>query len=74
MKQVQLKNYPKFWTDVVGRIADKIDPSSHFSGALFELYVKEWYDLDVHIVKFGLLGEVYMSESDYVVFLLKWKQ
>ena len=74
MKKVYLKDYPKFWSDFTARINNIIDPSAYMSGALAKRYIKEWYDIDVHIMQFGLFGQVYMLETDYVVFLLKWQE
>lgn len=72
MKRINLKEYPKFWTDFTGRIMDNIDPSAPLSGTLVKRCIKDWYGIDVHIMHSGLMGEVYMLEPEYVVFLLKW--
>lgn len=72
MQKVNLKNYPRFWADFTERINDTIDPSAHVSAALVKLYIKDWYDIDVHIMQFGLFGEVYMLGKDYTAFAIKW--
>ena len=72
VKKINLKAYPKFWTDFVGRINTQIDPSAHVSGQDVKRLMQDWYGINVHIMQSGSLGEVYMLGQDYTAFLLRW--
>ena len=72
MRRVKLREYPKFWDDLVERVNESIDPSGHVSGALLKLWIKEWYNMDVYITSNGKLAEVHMHDAEYTAFLLRW--
>ena len=72
MKRINLKEYPKFWTDFADRINAEIDPSSHISSHNIKRWMLDWYGINVHIMNSGSLGEVYMLGQDYTAFVLRW--
>jgi len=72
MKRVNLKQYPKFWHDIVSRMQDHIDASSAISAHHFKMWLSEWYGINVYVMSTSVAGEVYMLESDYIAFALRW--
>ena len=72
MRKVNLKSYPKFWTDFTSRINKEIDPSWSIPGMLVKVYLETWYGITVHITSSAYFGEVYMLEKDYTGFMLQW--
>lgn len=72
MKRVNLKNYPKFWNDVIGRINAHIDASAPIDGNRFKLWMKDWYGINVYVMPSSLVGEVYMLDEEYTMFALRW--
>ena len=72
MKRINLKEYPKFWTDFADRINAEIDPSAHVSGQDVKRWIQAWYGINVYIMHSGSLGEVYMLDPDYTAFVLRW--
>ena len=72
MNRVNLKAYPKFWTDFADRVNEEIDPSAAVSGHDIKRWMQAWYGINVHIMHSGSLGEVYMLDRDYTAFVLRW--
>ena len=72
MKRVNLKAYPRFWTDFADRVNEQIDPSAAVSGHDIKRWMQAWYGINVHIMHSGSLGEVYMLDRDYTAFVLRW--
>ena len=72
MNRVNLKAYPKFWTDFADRVNEEIDPSAAVSGQDIKRWMQAWYGINVHIMHSGSLGEVYMLDRDYTAFVLRW--
>ena len=72
MRKVDLRSYPKFWTDFSDRINKQIDPSAAISGQDIKRWMQAWYGINVHIMHSGSLGEVYMLDQDYTAFVLRW--
>ena len=72
MNRVNLKAYPKFWTDFADRVNQEIDPSAAVSGHDIKRWMQAWYGINVHIMHSGSLGEVYMLDRDYTAFVLRW--
>ena len=72
MNRVNLKTYPKFWTDFADRVNEQIDPSAAVSGHDIKRWMQAWYGINVHIMHSGSLGEVYMLDRDYTAFVLRW--
>lgn len=72
MRRVNLREYPRFWSDLVDRVNTSIDPSSHVSGSLLKLWIKEWYGMTVYITSNGNLAEIHMHDADFTAFLLRW--
>jgi hypothetical protein len=72
MNRVNLKAYPKFWTDFADRVNQEIDPSASISGQDIKRWMRSWYGINVHIMHSGSLGEVYMLDQDYTAFVLRW--
>ena len=72
MNRVNLKAYPKFWTDFADRVNQEIDPSASISGQDIKRWMRSWYGINVHIMHSGSLGEVYMLDRDYTAFVLRW--
>ena len=72
MKRVNLKQYPKFWHDIVSRMQNHIDPSAAIGSQQFKLWMAEWYGINVYVMASTQAGEVYMLEPEYIAFLLKW--
>lgn len=72
MNRVNLKAYPKFWTDFADRVNQEIDPSAAVSGQDIKRWMQAWYGINVHIMHSGSLGEVYMLDRDYTAFVLRW--
>lgn len=72
MKRVNLKQYPRFWQDIIGRIQDCVDPSAAVSSYQFKLWMAEWYGINVYVMPTTQAGEVYMLESEYIAFSLRW--
>lgn len=73
MVEVNLRTYEKFWDtfreDVAYTTGDNITvPSSTYATK----WIKEWYNIDVSIPQYGLLGLCYMTEEQYSWFLLRW--
>jgi hypothetical protein len=72
MNRVNLKAYPRFWTDFADRVNEQIDPSAPVSGHDIKRWMQSWYGINVHIMHSGSLGEVYMVGRDYTAFVLRW--
>ena len=72
MNRVNLKAYPRFWTDFADRVNEQIDPSAAVSGHDIKRWMQAWYGINVHIMHSGSLGEVYMLDRDYTAFVLRW--
>lgn len=72
MKKVCLRDYPKFWEELVGRARDHIDASAAVSPHEIKLWLAEWYGINVYVMPSTIAGEVYMLETDYVAFVLRW--
>ena len=72
MKKVVLADHPKFWSDLVGRIQDHIDASAAVSSQQLKLWIADWYGINVYVMSSTTNGEVYMLDSEYVAFVLRW--
>lgn len=72
MRKVNLKSYPKFWTDFTDRVNKNIDPSMPISGSLIKIWIKDWYGLNLYITSNGAFAEVHMHDAEYTAFLLRW--
>jgi len=72
MNRVNLKAYPRFWTDFADRVNLEIDPSAAVSGHDIKRWMQAWYGINVHVMHSGSLGEVYMVGRDYTAFVLRW--
>ena len=80
MKRVNLREFPKFWIDYRNQVIDLIQDvdlsegqkviKSWYSGS--ENLIKDWYGFTVKIDWAGSLGEVFMSDQDYTLFVLKY--
>jgi hypothetical protein len=72
MRKINLKAYPKFWADFVGRVETAHGTSYAVNVATLKGYILEWYGIAVHVTSSAERGEVYMLEKDYTGFMLKW--
>jgi hypothetical protein len=72
MRKVKLPDYPEFWSDLGSRIQNHIDASTAVSSHQFKLWMAEWYGINVYVMSSTIAGEVYMLESDYIAFVLRW--
>lgn len=72
MRRVNLKAYPRFWTDFADRVNEQIDPSAPVSGYDIKRWMLAWYGINVNVMHSGSLGEVYMVSRDYTAFVLRW--
>lgn len=72
MKKVDLRKYPKFWSDFTSRINREIDPSWSIPSMLVKVYLETWYGITVHVTSSADFGEVYMLDPEYTGFMLKW--
>ena len=72
VRKVNLKSYPKFWADFIGRVEEAYGTSYAVPVSMFKKYIEEWYGITVHITSTAERGEVYMLEKDYTGFMLKW--
>jgi hypothetical protein len=72
MKRVNLIQYPKFWIDINARINKYIGPGAAVGSHHIKLWMKEWYGINVYVMPSTIAGEVYMLETDYIAFVLRW--
>lgn len=72
MRKINLKSYPKFWDNFIGRVNKEIDPSSFVASVNIKQWLKEWYGITVHITSNGAFAEVYIQDADYTAFILRW--
>jgi hypothetical protein len=72
MRKVNLRAYPKFWTDFIGRVEDIYGTSYSVNVTTLKRNIEEWYGINVHITSTADRGEVYMLEKDYTGFMLQW--
>lgn len=72
MKRVNLQMYSKFWQDITARINKHIDPSAAVGSHHIKLWMQEWYGINVYVMPMNQLGEVYMLDEDYTMFVLRW--
>jgi hypothetical protein len=72
VKKVNLKSYPDFWADFVGRVETAHGTSYAVNVVTLKRYIQEWYGIAVHITSTAEHGEVYMLDKDYTGFMLKW--
>lgn len=72
MKRVNLIAYPKFWLDITDRIRTTVDPSAAVGSHHIKLWMQEWYGINVYVMPMNQLGEVYMLDEDYTMFVLRW--
>ena len=72
MRKVDLRAYPKFWADFIGRVEEAYGTSYAVNIATLKGLIEEWYGIRVHITSTAERGEVYMLEKDYTGFMLKW--
>ena len=72
MKRVNLRMYPKFWLDMTVRINKHIDPSATVGLHHIKLWMQGWYGINVYVMPTNPLGEVYMLDEDYTMFVLRW--
>lgn len=72
MRKINLKNYPKFWDDLIGRIHSETDASGYVSSVNLKQWLKDWYGITVHITANGVFAEVYIQDNEYTAFLLRW--
>ena len=72
MRKINIKSYPKFWDDFVGRVHTETDPSSFVASANIKQWLKDWYGITVHITSNGTFADVYMHDEEYTAFLLRW--
>ena len=66
MNRVNLKAYPKFWTDFADRVNQEIDPSAAVSGHDIKRWMQAWYGINVHIMHSGSLGEECQDPYDTI--------
>jgi hypothetical protein len=65
--------YPKFWLDLTIRINKCIEAEGGEGGLHhIKLWMQEWYGINVYVMPTNQLGEVYMLDEDYTVFVLRW--
>jgi hypothetical protein len=72
VKRVNLIQYPKFWIDMTARINKHIDPSAAVGSHHIKLWMQRWYGINVYVMPTNQLGEVYMLDEDYTMFVLRW--
>jgi hypothetical protein len=72
MRKINLRAYPKFWADFVGRVETAHGTIYAVNVATLKGYIQEWYGIAVHITSTAAPGEAYMLEKDYTGFMLKW--
>jgi hypothetical protein len=72
MRKVDLRAYPKFWADFVGRVEHVHGTSYAVHVMMLKGYIEEWYGITVHVTATAERGEVYMLDKDYTGFMLKW--
>jgi len=72
MRKVDLRAYPKFWADFIGRVEHVHGTSYAVHVMMLKGYILEWYGIAVHVTSSAERGEVYMLDKDYTGFMLKW--
>lgn len=80
MKQVNLREFPEFWSDFRSRVIeinqelDLADGYKIFNGwySGSTKFIKDWYGFTVEMDRSGSLGAVFMSDQDYTLFALKY--
>ena len=72
VRKVDLRAYPKFWADFIGRVEDIYGTSYAVNVTTLKGLIEEWYGIRVHITSTAERGEVYMLDKDYTGFMLKW--
>ena len=63
MKKVDLRKYPKFWADFIGRVEEAYGTSYAVNVTTLKGLIEEWYGIRVHITSTAERGEVYMLEK-----------
>lgn len=72
VRKVNLRAYPKFWADFIGRCDKETDPNWSIPSMLVKVYMEVWYGITVHVTSSAEFGQVYMLNKDYTAFLLRW--
>jgi len=72
VRKINLKSYPKFWADFIGRVEAAYGTSYAVNVMTLKGHIREWYGINVHITATAEHGEVYMLDKDYTGFMLKW--
>lgn len=80
MKRVNLREFPKFWIDYRTRVIELTQDLdiTEVSKIIRDRYggsatlIKSWYGFNVELAWAGSLGEVFMSDQDYTLFVLKY--
>ena len=80
MKRVNLREFPKFWIDYRTRVIELTQDLdiTEVSKIIRDRYggsatlIKSWYGFNVELAWAGSHGEVFMSDQDYTLFILKY--
>ena len=70
MKKIQIKSENAWLTELERRI--KEDHQNIFNRETYELYAKEYYNIDLVIDPFGIEITLEMSDKDATWFILQW--
>jgi hypothetical protein len=57
---------------MTARINKHIDPSAAVGLHHIKLWMQRWYGINVYVMPTNQLGEVYMLDEDYTMFVLRW--
>ena len=73
MITVNLKDYPVFWSEVVSRLREVLEPGSLLTREAFIRITKEEYHLSLTINRGDPIGVVHFNNDiDYMFFSLRW--
>ena len=73
MITVNLKDYPVFWSEVVSRLREVLEPGSLLTREAFIRITKEEYHLSLTINRGDPIGVVHFNnDTEFTLFNLRW--